>query len=427
MLRNLTKSTVLRNAGKLMSGRVGAMLIGVAATPVIARLFVPSDYGIAALFISIATVAASILPAGYQRAILYPENELVATRLLLLAIASAAGMVAVVYVAYFVASAVGTEWSQGLGIANLLWALPIAALVLALRDALAVGLLRQKRFAALAWMDVGQSGTIASTRILWGFFFGSSSAGLIGGQLFGFLFAGVIAFFLCWPWVRRALDGFSWRQLTTLAAEFKDYPVFRVPARLAFIAADQLPVIALGLIYPAASVGFFAMANRVAGLPLQAASRSLSDAVLRKSIGDRHEAKAVAPGILKAAVLLVLIGLPIFLSMYFIGGDVLEWFLGARWVMAGQMLEILAPLLFFSWTASAFTPVFETFRQNKLQLMLHWLSLGVRAAAFYYCYTAGLDILAALWLFVVVGSLHQLLVIAMALGVLRRHEGYPRG
>lgn len=414
MLKRLYQSTILRSAGKLMSGRIGSMAIGVAGTPIIARLFSPDDYGVAAVFLAAATVTAGVTPAGYQRAVLFPREEKVAARLLALALLVSLALTALSLLVYGAATVMSPDFGRALRIGNVLWLLPLAALALAARDAVTVALLRASKFSTIAAVDITQSAVIAASRIAWGLVAGSAALGLITGHIVGLIVAFAIALRSSWPWLTAGARGLSLKRLASLAAEYRDYPLFRVPARLAFITADQLPTIALGLLFPPATVGFFAMANRVAALPLQAASRSLSDAVLRKAIGERHGERAVSPGISKAAGLLVVVGIPIFTLMHFQGSEVLTWFLGARWFDAGQMLEIMAVYLFFAWIGSAFTPVFETLRKNKLQLVLHWLNLSVRIAVFGISFSWKLDVYQTLWAFVAVACVHQVLVIGVA-------------
>src|SRR5690606_8339279 len=141
--------------------------------------------------------------------------------------------------------------------------------------------------------------------------------------------------------------------------------------QLAFVAGAQLPVLALGLMYSSEIVGFFAMAHRVAALPLQAASQSFSEAMLRRTISQHHQQQRMRPGVQKAAIALLSSGLPIFSAMFFFGADLLTWFLGQRWAEAGSILEILAVYLFFYWIAAPFYPLLEALRKNKAQLLLY--------------------------------------------------------
>ena len=66
---------ILRNVAILISGKTVAAIIALAAVPIIARLFVPADFGVAAIFASITGIASSVATLRYGTAIVLPEGE----------------------------------------------------------------------------------------------------------------------------------------------------------------------------------------------------------------------------------------------------------------------------------------------------------------------------------------------------------------
>src|SRR5690606_7000708 len=86
-LSYLRRGTLLGSVVQLLSGRSVAMGIAVVTAPVVARIFTPDDYGAAALFLAAASIAAVVMPLGYQRAIFFPKDDVAAARLLVLSLA----------------------------------------------------------------------------------------------------------------------------------------------------------------------------------------------------------------------------------------------------------------------------------------------------------------------------------------------------
>ena len=68
-------STFLKNVGKLVSGTVLAQIIGLLLTPIITRLYLPDDFGIYQLFLSINGIIVIFAALSYERAILLPEDD----------------------------------------------------------------------------------------------------------------------------------------------------------------------------------------------------------------------------------------------------------------------------------------------------------------------------------------------------------------
>jgi O-antigen/teichoic acid export membrane protein len=177
------------------------------------------------------------------------------------------------------------------------------------------------------------------------------------------------------------------------------------------------------MMFPIEIAGFYAMANRAAARPLDAASTSISNVLLRKTMGLRQERKPIAATLMKVIAVLITSGIPIFSVAYFFGEEILGWFLGARWVEAGRIVEILAPYFFFVLWLGSFTPaVFESLRLNKIRLRLHIGNLLVRISVFAYCASANLELGPTLQYFVVVSCAYQLLVFAIAARATLRHD-----
>ena len=66
----------------MMSGKSLAAIIALVAMPIVARLFVPSDFGIAAMFASIVGIISSVASLRYASAIVLPKEEPEATTLM---------------------------------------------------------------------------------------------------------------------------------------------------------------------------------------------------------------------------------------------------------------------------------------------------------------------------------------------------------
>lgn len=422
LVHRLSASVVVKGAAQLLSGRALAMVLTILATPIIARLFAPQDYGVAALFLAIVAVIGGVLPAGYHRAILFPSEDDTAANLFVLALVTSIVLAVLMYAGLALAVSIWPSIYQASGMGGVLWLVPIAAAMLASRESLNALLIRHGAFSTMAYADVGQSVTVVSTRIGWGLSVGSSALGLVLGQLAGLFVALSLMLKHSSGRLARCLPHLHWHGLVKLAHQYGDYPVFRVPAQLAFILSNHLPVLALGVIYPSATVGYFAMAHRVAALPMQAASQSLSDALLKRCLGQRNANQRIGPTVRKAALALAVLGAPVFSLLFVFGEWGLTLVLGERWAEAGKMLQVLSVYLFFFWMASPFYPVLEALRRNRLQLLLYWIYATALALLFLFCNTLGLDIYETLWLFVALSCVHQLLVVVSASLAMGKHD-----
>ena len=75
-------SSFAANVLKLVTGSVIAQGLGVLAAPVIARLFAPEAFGVAALFVSITGIIGVVACLRYELAIMLPKTDEEAANLL---------------------------------------------------------------------------------------------------------------------------------------------------------------------------------------------------------------------------------------------------------------------------------------------------------------------------------------------------------
>ncbi|MBO7465208.1 MAG: oligosaccharide flippase family protein, partial [Bacteroidales bacterium] len=66
---------MIKNTSKLLTANIAAQIIGLVAYPVLTRLYLPDDFGILNLFMTIGGIATIFATAEYQNAILLPKSD----------------------------------------------------------------------------------------------------------------------------------------------------------------------------------------------------------------------------------------------------------------------------------------------------------------------------------------------------------------
>lgn len=423
LIQRVQRSQFLRNVLKISSGRIIAMAIAVVATPIVSRLFEPEHYGIAALLIASIGILASIMPLSYERAVLFPKEKDTAIELLAIALAISTAIAVCAYLVLGVSALVMPDIGSSFGFDGYLWFVPIGALLLAVKTTAGTACIRCKYFSSIASADVAEAAVAATIRIGWGLLIASSAIGLILGYASGLIVAAIIVGLPVWRWASDCDVNLSGKNIRRRVIEFRDYPIFRAPAKFAFSGAQRLPVIALGIIFPAEIVGFYAMANRAAAMPLHAASQAVKDVLLQKIMKRRQDEIPIVRSLSLVAVALAVTGAPIFLILFLFGEELLSWFLSARWASAGGYVEILSPYLYTVWVGSFTATIFETLRLNKLRLRIHVGNFLIRLLIFTYCGISGFNVETTLWVFVAISCLYQFLIYAVAARAAYLHDG----
>ncbi len=407
------RSEFVRHVATLMAGSSGAILISFLLIPVISRLFLPEHFGSAAFFAAAVTVLGGVCTLKYPRAAILPKDNAIAEDLLVLSIQLLNISVVLMYLG-IVSMLLLTGSVPLFDMLDIwVWLLPFGVWVLGATDVMTVASNREKAYRVISISDVGQALTTSGGRIAVGMAFGSSIGGLVLSYLVGYVVRLTMLRNRTWGIWRLTRRWPDWRRLAGRAREYKDFPFFDMPANLAMNLSTKLPIFAMGLIYSPVIAGFYAMAERLIKIPIQAIGNSIRMVFLRKIAGFRSDNKPVSGSFWKVVGVMVVSGLLPVLVLWFIGEEIVVIILGDRWRTAGHYTEILAPWLYQVWVTAVVPSVMIIFRKQSLWAGVQISAGLVRAAVFGVAYGLAwgpeMALSAFAWVNVVIGVIMILL------------------
>jgi O-antigen/teichoic acid export membrane protein len=383
-----------------MSAKAIAAAIALLITPVIARLFDPGDFGIAAVWVSTCTLLSHISSLKYEIAIVLPANEDEADHLYSLALRILIAFVGIIAVVSVIGAFLPPKYSSAAGAQDwLLWLAP-GVLLYGLVSIQENWLSRRKKFSAIGASIIAGTSFTGLSRVAWGLLAGSSSTGLIVSQLIG-LFSRLIVQF--WRGSRKALTSaatVSKGALRKAARDYRDFPRLNAPASLISSGAKNLPVLLLGFLYGPEPAGFYAMAMRLAQSPLRLVTVSMHRVVYQRlaEIASNNR-PLVRPYWMLCGGLFLLGFAPTILIVLF-GPQILELLLGPKWPEAGRYLQLVAPWLLTILVSVPVSPTLNVIRRQELWLQLQTASFVLRLLVFVGAYMYGATPLAAIGAFV---------------------------
>ena len=169
----------------MMSGRTVAALIALGTTPIVARLFSPHDFGVAAVFVSIVSMASQGASLRYEGAINLPKRPDEAMAIMTLAYRILFASVLFVLLLVSLYKAIGWNWSSLELLGVWAWLLPLGLLLAGALLVQESWLVRTRSFHLTSASLVANNVTTNGTRIGLGAWLGSSVYGLIISQLLG--------------------------------------------------------------------------------------------------------------------------------------------------------------------------------------------------------------------------------------------------
>ena len=229
------------NVATMMSGRTIAAAVALFTMPIVARLFTPEDFGVAAVFASISGLAATISSLRYELAVVLPERESAAQLLLAFTyrVLLCFCLAMLLLIAAYELSDATIATLDLLG--YWIWLLPLSVLFTGAIAVQESWLTRQKSFKAASTALVVGNASTSAVRIALGAISGSSVWGLIWGYLLGsFLRCSVQQYASGRASNRAIFRRISWRDMRHIARAYADFPRLNAPAGLIYSLGQNL-------------------------------------------------------------------------------------------------------------------------------------------------------------------------------------------
>ena len=350
-----------------MTGTTIAQAIPIAISPILTRIYTPEDFGLFALYISVASLLSVIATGRYELAIMLPRKEDEARHLLFLSllISFIISLTALLFITLF-----NQQITMLLGapeVSNWLYLIPLSVLLTGIYQSLNYWSNRNKAYHRLAKNRVVQSSTTAFGNLSLGFS-GMGSGGLISSSILG---QGVATLFLSRSISKEVSPFFSKIKkirLLALLRRYKKFPLFNLPnALIDGVRLSGINILIANL-FTVAMLGQFSFAWKMLQLPISLLGKSLSQVFFQK-IADTPRG-ALHHLVQKFLIRSVFLALPLFLGIYFFATDIFTFVFGKDWKVSGEIASILAPWLYFNFLSAPLSNVLIVLNRQEVILMV---------------------------------------------------------
>ena len=361
------KSEFTRNVLTLMTGSTIAQAIPIAISPILTRIYTPADYGLVALFMSIATIGSIAATGRYEMAIMLPKKDTDAINVLLLSMSIAFLMSFLSLIIIFLFNQEITTFLGNQDVSSWLYLVPISVILTGIYQSLRYWSNRRKYFTNLAKNSVIQTGTGSSLNLLFGFFrFGGGgliSAGLMS-QTVGIIFLGKMA------WKKDKILLFKKDKIKMLALmkKYKKLPFFNLPNALIDTFKMSGITILIAKFFTTSILGQYSLAWKMVVTPASLVGNSLSQVFFQKlaSANKSDLNRLIVKFIIKAS----LIALPMYLIVYLFAPEIFIFVFGEKWELAGKIASVLSPWLFLNFISSPLSSVYIIINRQEIMLVI---------------------------------------------------------
>lgn len=376
MRQLMAVSAFRRSVAVLVGGNVAAMALPIVAAPILGRIYPPQDYAALAQYMAISAILAVLATMQFQHAIIAEKSTRAARQIVWLCLASS------VLVAVLVLGGVALGWQLGLSdmaAGGWFWLLPFS---LCTSGVVAGGTALANRLGKFGWMaslPVLQTVTTVVLSIVLGLL-GWGSDGLLTAYFAGQAMQ-VLAFALylghAGVWDQRPARAL----LVLYARRHWEFPAYSLPSEFSSQINMQIPVFALTAIGADASLGAFTRARQLVSMPVTALGSAVASVFRRDAAELYRKTGSCRPLMLRTALGLLAAGILPCVLFIWAAPWLFTVYLGPDWGEAGELAQILAPMLLLRVVTSPLTAVFFFTSNQWLDLRLTIASALIVAAA----------------------------------------------
>lgn len=356
-----------RNVAVVMGGTVAGQLLLVAVSPVVTRIFGPADFGLLAVYSSTLTIALAFAALRYEMAVPVAADDDAALNLVALSVAITALFTAVLALLLPLVGPALLTAVKARALLPYAWLLPVGFFAGGLYLSLSAWTVRRGGYGVIARTRLSQSvGQVALQ--LGGGVLGWGAVALLLSDVVGRA-SGVMSFSLLLARERPLRGRVTLRRMREQAWRFRRFPLISSTSTALNTSGLMLPALLLAALFGPAVAGWFALGQRVIGVPLTWIGQSMAQVFFSEAARLAREDRPAMRSLFHRTTgrLLRFGALPLVA-----GGLLAPWVFplvfGGQWPESGWYVLLLTPMLVGQFVVSPVSQVVFAIERQDLQL-----------------------------------------------------------
>jgi lipopolysaccharide exporter len=356
---------------KLGTGTALAQVLTILAAPILARLYGPSAFGIAALFQSITGIVSVVACLRYELTVMLPESHEEGANLLAVSLLSSVAVSAASVPALLLSRGLLLRWLKAGELGPYLWLVPVSVLLAGVFLGLNYWSTRRKQFGRLSFARLVSSVVATGSQVGTGYAGHGTAGSLVGtgviGQAVSVLVLGGQVLRDDAVTLRRSVRP---QEMLAGARRYIQFPLYGTWSALINAISWQLPAFLLASFFSPVVVGFYAFGFRLLNLPMSLVGQAIGQVFFQRAAEAR--AQGALAGVAESTYRrLVSFGMFPLLLLTLVGADVFHVIFGVRWIEAGVYVQLLSVWTFFWFLSSPMGMLFSVLEKQKFSLVLN--------------------------------------------------------
>jgi lipopolysaccharide exporter len=421
LVGNLRKSSFVKNVLVVMSGSAIAQVIGFTLTPIISRLFSPSDFGVFGSFNAVIGVIGAGITLDYTQAIMLPKKNEDAVNLFMLSslsvvIITVCCLFAFLFVPSFFLSVIKAPNAWFLVL------MVVAVFVTGLNSVLQSWCIRVKSFKHTSASQVIRSLSSNGTQIVLGFFH-TGPISLIFGRILGDLLASLNLVRVQLRSLGTFRHNIKWDRMKKLAKEYRDFPMYSASENVINNLSSGLPVLILTHFYGIAVAGSYAFGVRLITVPMGVVLGSIRQVLFQKTCEKQNDGERLFPLYVKMTLGLFALAVIPSLILIIWSPQLFSFIFGSQWLTAGEFARSLVIWFLFVFCNVPAVQFARAIRIQRIVFLYNLVLLVVRTLTLVFggLYMSALN---TVMLFALVSMIMNIFLILMVGYGINKKESY---
>lgn len=383
-----------------MTGTTIAQAIPIAISPILTRIYTPEEFGVFALYMSVASIVSIVATGGYEHAIMLPKKDEDALNVVMLSVYMSFLVSFIILLIVFFFNTNITSLLGSPEISMWLYFIPLTVLLSGMYRSFNYWFNRKKMYKRLAINKVIQHGTTATSSLgMGGAGFGSS--GLILSGILGQGFATFVLGRLMWDnnyFLKK-------NKIIPFAKKYIDFFKYSTFSSLLNTLSFSLLSILLSKIFSTSILGFYSLVYRILTLPSALIGSSISQVYFQESTRQKNmygNNRIIFMATLKK---LSIISGVIYIPMYFYIVDLMTFVFGDEWKVSGEIAKVLIPLMLVRFVSTVMSSTLTTYEKQKAGLFINFLLVSNMAIIFFFAFLYGLDYMTFFYSYMITGTI----------------------
>lgn len=403
------KSEYRKNILTLLFGTSLAQVLPILASPLLTRLYTPDEFGSLAVFMSVVILVGTISSGKYELAVVLPSlrSKAMAVVRLCFIISLLVAAVFMLLVLFFHNTFISLLDSPGL--TNWLYLAPLVALMVAVFLVFNYYNTRNKAYRIISAAKIFKSGTGVISQIALAFS-GLGAGGLILGYSLSH-FAGNALMLKSFRKDKVLFLNVNWKQIKKVAKRYQKFPKYTLPGNFANKASYELMNPLISMLFSITTLGFYSLAYRILAVPTSFIGASYSQVYMQMATEERRKSGKSLAVFFSVLKQLVIIGLPLYIILFFISEELFAFVFGEEWRTAGYYAKLLSPLLLIRFVVSPLAITLSVFEKQQISVILQFGMFFFMLLSFGLSYYFGFTVEEFFFLYVPLLSVYYLFLL----------------